>query len=60
VERSGLQILQPAEVKKLLSVLDEKEPDKFRDYVIISLVLATGLRSEVTSALFQDFDAVLR
>ena len=57
VERKELQILKPAEVKTLLSVLDQKEPDEFRDYVIISLVLATGLRrGEITGALLKDFD----
>jgi site-specific recombinase XerD len=46
--------VHPAEVKQLLASFDQKQPDEFRDYVILRLVLATGLRrSEITSARLQ-------
>jgi site-specific recombinase XerD len=55
VERREMQVLRPDEVKRLLATFDQKKPDEFRDFVIVSLVLATGLRrSEVTSALLDD------
>jgi site-specific recombinase XerD len=57
VEQNELAVLSAGDVRKLLACFDKKRPDEYRDYVIVSLILATGLRrAEATSALVENFD----
>jgi integrase/recombinase XerC len=56
-DKREMDILRPDKVKRLLAVFDQKLPHEVREYVIVALVLATGLRrSEVPSALIENLD----
>ena len=57
VEQPEMEVLEAAEVRRLLAVFDPKNPAELRDLLIVKLILATGLRRvEAVSARVEDLD----